>query len=192
VRRGIIAVVLLLISAGSLLSPTPSPAEIYQYEDDGGTVHFVDDPGRIPKKYQKRRKVREGVGDDSSGNVSRVAIRGNRVLVPVTLGYRGREVTADFVLDTGASTCTISPALADRLGINPADGGRAIARGVGGGVYLVGTTRLDYIAAGPNRKYDLDVSVIESTQADGLLGMNFLRELRYHVDFQNSTIRWGD
>lgn len=190
-RRGIIAVVLLLIS-GLLPAPTPVPAEIYQYEDDGGTVHFVDDPGRIPKKYQKRQKVREGIDEGSSGNVSRVAIRGNRVLVPVTLGYRGKEIRADFVLDTGASTCTISPALATRLGINPADGGRAIARGVGGGVYLVGTTRLDYIAAGPNRKYDLDVSVIESTQADGLLGMNFLRELRYHIDFQSSTIKWGD
>jgi len=183
---------MLLISMMSLLPMFTASAEIYQYEDDKGTTHFVDDPGKIPTRYLKKQRVRDDGTGDSSGSVMRVTISGNRVLVPVTLNYRGREVKANFVLDTGASTCTISPGIAERLRINPAESNRALARGVGGGVYLVGTTKLDYIIAGPNRKYDLDVSVIESTQADGLLGMNFLRELRYHVDFQNSTIRWGD
>lgn len=186
-----VMIFLLLVSMISLL-PLSASAEIYQYEDDKGTTHFVDDPGKIPKRYLKKQRVREDGKVDSTGTVTRVSISGNRVLVPVTLSYRGTEVRANFVLDTGASTSTISPGIAERLRINPADSNRALARGVGGGVYLVGTTKLDYLIAGPNRKYDLDVSVIESTQADGLLGMNFLRELRYHVDFQNSTIKWGD
>jgi predicted aspartyl protease len=165
--------------------------EIYQYEDDMGTVHFVEDPGKIPKKYLKKQKVHEG-SMDYSGSVMRVAIVSNRVLVPVTLAYRGREVTARFVLDTGASTCTISPALAARLHVNPEDGVRGLAQGVGGGVYEVRQATLDYLVVGPNRKYDVDATIIESAQADGLLGMNFLRELRYHIDFQNSSIKWGD
>lgn len=179
------------ILAGVMLIPSTVSGEIYQYEDDKGTVHFVEDPGRIPRKYLKKQKVREE-GMDASGSVTRVAIIGNRVLVPVTLAYRGTEVTARFVFDTGASTCTISPALAARLGVNPEDGVRGVAHGVGGGVYEVRQAKLDYLIVGPNRKYGVDATVIESAQADGLLGMNFLRELRYHIDFQNSSIKWGD
>ena len=170
----------------------PVSGEIYQYEDDVGTVHFVEDPGKIPRKYLKKQKIREGSIEGPSGSVTRVAMDGNRVLVPVTLAYRGREVTANFLLDTGATTCTISPSLAARLRVNPTEGRRGIARGVGGAVYEVRQTKLDYLIVGPNRKYDVDATVIESAQADGLLGMNFLRELRYHIDFQNSSIKWGD
>jgi len=175
-----------------LLMPMIVSGEIYQYEDDVGTVHFVEDPGKIPKKYLKKQRIREGSIEGPSGSVTRVAINGNRVLVPVTLAYQGREVTANFLLDTGATTCTISPSLAARLRVNPAEGRRGIARGVGGGVYEVRQTKLDYLIVGPNRKYDVEASVIESTSADGLLGMNFLRELRYHIDFQSSSIKWGD
>jgi clan AA aspartic protease (TIGR02281 family) len=186
-KKKIHVFVLLLIAWGAL----PAAGEIYQYEDDMGTVHFVDDQGKIPKKYLKKQRVREeNIG--ASGSVTRVAIISNRVLVPVTLAYRGKEVTAHFVLDTGASTCTISPTLAARLRVKPEDCVRGIAQGVGGGVFEVRQAKLDYLIVGPNRKYDVEATVIESAQADGLLGMNFLRELRYHIDFQNSTITWGD
>lgn len=61
-----------------------------------------------------------------------------------------------------------------------------------GGVFHVRQAILDYLVVGPNRKYDVEATVIESAQEDGLLGMNFLRELRYHIDFQNSSITWGE
>jgi clan AA aspartic protease (TIGR02281 family) len=189
-KRSVAGVMLVL--ACICLIPFTAYGEIYQYEDDSGTTHFVDDPGRIPRKYLKKQRIHGEVGDDTMSRVTRVSINGNQVLVPVRLSYKGREVQAVFILDTGASSCTINPSLADRLQINPSDAGRALARTVGGGVYMVGHTKLDYIVAGPNRKYDVEVSVIQSPQADGLLGMNFLRELRYHVDFNTSTIRWGD
>jgi len=175
-----------------LLVPLFAGGEVYQYEDDAGTVHFVDDPGKIPRKYLKKQKVREGSMSEPGGSVTRVRISGNSVVVPVTVAYRGTEIRADFLLDTGASICTISPGLANRLRINPNDADKGLAQGIGGGVYLVGRIRLDYLIAGPNRKYDIPVSVIQSGQFDGLLGMNFLRELRYHIDFQTSTIKWGD
>ncbi len=190
-RRVTIMPVLMALT-GVLSAAAIASGEIYQYEDDMGTVHFVEDPAKIPKKYLKKQRVREESISGPEGAVTRVSIVGNRVLVPVTLAYRGNEVKANFVLDTGASTCTISPSLAARLNIRPAEVRRGVARGVGGGVYHVGQAQLDYVAVGPNRKYDVDATIIESTQADGLLGMNFLRELRYHIDFQNSSIKWGD
>jgi predicted aspartyl protease len=182
----------LLVMTGLLLLPIQAAGDIYQYEDDKGTVHFVDDPGKIPPKYQKRQRTRDVDMGGSDGHVTRVTISGNRVLVPVTLCYRGKEEKAQFVLDTGASSSTISPRLAKMLNFDLEGTRRGYARGVGGGVYAVRQVMLDYLAVGPNRKYDVGVVVIESTQADGLLGMDFLRERRYHVDFHESTITWGN
>lgn len=47
-----------------LLLPSPSPAEFYSYEDSGGTVHFVDDPARIPPEYRQKKEVRKDRYDD--------------------------------------------------------------------------------------------------------------------------------
>lgn len=176
--------------AGILVLTLPVWAELYQYEDEQGTVHFVDDPGRIPRKYQKRQKTRTMEMGNGVGKVTRVVIAGNRVLVPVTLCYQGKVASAQFILDTGASGSTISPALARQLSVDTTSTRQGIARGVGGSVHLVQRARLDYLAVGPGRKYDVDVSVIESTQADGLLGMDFLRDRRYHIDFNDSTVTW--
>lgn len=44
-----------------LLSPAASRADIYQWEDNQGTVHFTDDEASIPTKYRKNssRLIRE-------------------------------------------------------------------------------------------------------------------------------------
>jgi clan AA aspartic protease (TIGR02281 family) len=183
---------ILLTVAALLLLPLTAASEFYQYEDENGTVNFTDDPAKIPKKLKKKKKTRDDDQDGPGSSVTKVSIKGNQVLVPVTVAYRGKEVKATFLLDTGATTCTISPDLANRLEINPEDADASLAQGVGGSVFLVGHTKLEYVVVGPNRKYDIDVSVIPSGRQDGLLGMNFLRELRYHVDFNSHTIRWGD
>jgi len=48
----------------TLLLPAPSPAEFYSYEDSRGTVHFVDDPARIPPEYRQKKQVRKDRYDD--------------------------------------------------------------------------------------------------------------------------------
>lgn len=174
------------------LVPPDGKCEFYQYEDENGAVNFTDDPAKIPKKLKKKRKVRSDDDDNPHSSVMRVRIQRNRVLLPVTLSYRGNEVKANLVMDTGAEVSTISPSLAARLRIRPEDADLAYAQGIGSGIQVTGRVSLDYMLVGPNRKYDMDVIVVESGGSDGLLGMNFLRELRYHVDFNTSTIKWGD
>lgn len=183
---------LLLTLTTFFLLPLAVGGEFYQYEDDSGTVNFTDNPTHIPKKYQKKKKTHEYDVDDPQSSVTRIRFIQNQVLVPVTVSYRGTEVKATFLLDTGAATCTISPELARRLSVNPRDGGVGLAQGVGGSVHLVGHATLDSLVVGPNRKYDIRVSVISSGRNDGLLGMNFLQGLRYHIDYDSLLIRWGD
>jgi len=47
-----------------LLLPLPSPAEFYSYEDSSGTMHFVDDPARIPQEYRQKKQVLKDEYDD--------------------------------------------------------------------------------------------------------------------------------
>jgi predicted aspartyl protease len=47
-----------------LLQPGNVSAEFYSYEDNSGTVHFVDDPSRIPKEYRQKKQVRKDKYDD--------------------------------------------------------------------------------------------------------------------------------
>jgi hypothetical protein len=109
-NRFVLMAVLIAAAAVLLLSFAAS-GEFYQYEDENGSVNFTDDPASIPKKMKARKKVRKDSIGDPNGPVMAVNISRNQVLVPVTVSYRGREEQAIFILDTGASSSTISPEL---------------------------------------------------------------------------------
>ena len=47
-----------------LLYPLSASAQTYEWTDDGGTVNFTEDLGKVPKKYRKKVKV---LGADDSG-----------------------------------------------------------------------------------------------------------------------------
>jgi clan AA aspartic protease (TIGR02281 family) len=179
-----------LVIAVAIMAASASFADIYEYTDDAGAVTFTDDPGKIPKKFGKNTKSRAS-GEPQVIKATSVMVNGNQVVVPVKIAYRGTEITANMLLDTGATTCTISPALANRLNISRKDAQIGFARVAGGKVYVVGTTKLDYVEVGPSRASYVEASVID-TPYDGLLGMNFLKQFKYRVDFNDAMIRWGE
>jgi len=141
------------------------------------------------KKRQDEEKSRE---EFEKSLVTKVTIRGNSVLVPVTLGYGGREVQASLVLDTGAEMTVIHQAIADQLNLLLTK--RTGVRVGGGGVINARVAKLDYVRVGPYEAKELQVWVVfpqgSPTKEDGALGMNFLRGLEYSVDFENQVIRW--
>jgi len=55
--RFLLVPVLCLLSFSSPLLAPPASADIYRWEDEGGVVHFTDDPSAIPQEY--KGKVRE-------------------------------------------------------------------------------------------------------------------------------------
>ena len=130
--------------------------------------------------------------NESNSFVTEVSINGNRVLVPVTIGYAGKRIEATMLLDTGASIVTLHRNIAEKLKISFTQ--KANLQLAGGQQIAADIARLGYVSVGPNKKKDVLASVIDhndpSADYDGLLGMNFLRNLRYEVDFEKSVIRW--
>jgi predicted aspartyl protease len=158
--------------------------------------------GYVQCKYLERgelqKKVWKDVGPSGSkpdNNITRVTLAGNTVLVPVTLSYRGNTVEALLVLDTGSSITLISTEIAARLNIYSTETRKVHVQVVGGALVEVALARLSYMEVEPHTKKDTVIGIVEDNgplKYDGLLGMDFLRGLKYHIDFENRIIRWNE
>lgn len=167
-------------------------ADYYRYTDKDGVIHFIDDPGKIPKQYSKKAKS-YGISQDN-GNVTTVRIVGNQVLIPVTLGYNGSRVETTLLLDTGASLTAIDSNIVEGLNLDRSKTRSISGRVAGGGTVTGRIARIDYIQVGPHRISDFVIASIPhdgpQENHDGLLGMNFLRNYHYRIDFENQQIIW--
>jgi len=177
----------------SNLYPAAAGADFFQYTDQNGTVVMVDDESKIPAPFRKKaRTTRSGPAVESK--VTSVRMRGNQAIVPVRISYRNAVVDSWLLLDTGATVTVISTALADRLGIRAANTEGRLAQLADGRVVETARVRVDSLAVGPKQKYNAEVSIMPSGGPsmgfDGLLGMNFLGDFRYHVDVNSQVIEW--
>jgi clan AA aspartic protease (TIGR02281 family) len=121
-----------------------------------------------------------------------VSIIGNQILVPVTIGYRSEELTVTLLFDTGASITVLHKEIAEQLGIK--DFSEAILLTAGGQKIKANFSKLNYLEVGPYKKENIDIGFIEyngpSVEHQGLLGMNFLRNTEYRINFKKSKIFW--
>ncbi|MFP4583623.1 MAG: aspartyl protease family protein [Thermodesulfobacteriota bacterium] len=212
--------------------PTAGAAEFYQYRDDQGRRHFVDDLGRVPEEYldqvethrshddglsaeeretrdraleqrrgrwmeehinSLRQKTLEHLSEREAQRLETpIRFSAGQVLLPVQLGYGRREVTAELVLDTGASITALHREVADRLAVRNFQ--KARAQVAGGQIIDVDLATLDYIRVGPFERRDIRASFLDFSGDrpghSGLLGMNFLQGLHYRIDYDRQVIRW--
>ena len=168
---------------------TKEPGSIYQYIDTSGMVVMVDDLEKVPVKYRAKMKT-----SSSMYGQQRTAVKmiNNQIWVPVTLGHKGRMVTTWLLLDTGATNTSISPALAQRLGIQAADTNSGKATLADGRMVQTAHVVIDHVTTGPKVKRDLNVQILPRAgdEETGLLGMNFLSEFPHIVDTKAGIIRW--
>jgi predicted aspartyl protease len=147
------------------------------------------------QQAQKREEAEKHRQEETAGDQkleTKVVIEGNRILVPATLSNNGIEIEVLLLLDTGAAQMVLHRDIAEQLniitlkkGLSQVAGGQTIQSQMG---------RLSYVKVGPVKMNNPMVIIINhegpALNYKGLLGMNFLRNVQYNIDFQNQLIRW--
>lgn len=150
-------------------------------------------PGEKGQMIEINAAPKESTPEPQAIPATKIKIKGNKVFVPVTLAYQDKEIRTTLLFDTGASSIVLHQNVAEQLEIDEYK--ESQGRGVGGVKINTKATRLSYVVVGPNKKENLRADIIEyQAPADedynGLLGMNFIRGLKYTIDFDNQTIQW--
>ena len=189
-----------------LLAPLAAAAQIYQWTDEDGRIHFTQDLSQVPARHRSQAELRAMAppeaerlqtytnqpaapapdGGSARGAESAparsfrvpVARAGTGMIVKVLLDG---TVEAPFLVDTGATDVLIPAKLAKRLGLEPGPETRSKAYRTANGVVTQASVML--------RSVDLGGAVVENVPASisnslgiGLLGLSFFNHFTYHID----------
>lgn len=171
--------------------------------DDQGRLQTQVSPGNVDDLARFRTCAQEAVkrelevGPLGAGQVPATAragvvtaqLVGTVILVPALLN----GVPATLLLDTGATTTIVRPALAQRAGIEvPPDAPKMIGVVVGGQRISLPLVRARALSVGEAVVEGIDVGVFDGMAhmpgVDGLLGGNFLNHFKVTIDRENRRL----
>ena len=106
---------------------------------------------------------------------TKVVIKGNMVLIPVTLSYQSKETDVLLLFDTGASIIALHEDVAEELQIKP--GQKAFFKTAGGDKVEANITRLDQVEVGPfiKRNISRNINYILSPEIEAEVNQPLLR-----------------
>jgi len=203
------AALALAVLLAPLIPDRPASAEIYQWKDAQGRLHFAQDLNQVPPAERAaaragaRREgegreiqrfepappaaVREGrrthgarfVEDGAGGRVHRIRVQRTGQTMRVHVRLND-EVVAPFILDTGASDVSIPHRVAVELGLDLGKARTHLYR-TANGIVENPVVRLSSVELGDARVENVPASV-SRTMEIGLLGLSFFNHCRYDVD----------
>lgn len=110
-----------------------------------------------------------------------------RILAPVMINGQG---PFRFIVDTGASYSTVSPKLAQTLGLQPSEDFPFMVNGITGSARAP-SVPIDHLQAGDLHLRSLRLPVIWApvlADADGILGVAGLKDVRVMVEFTRNRV----
>lgn len=167
-----------------LLCPATAAAQIYQWTDAAGVVHYTTNPDSIPAQYLDEVRIidawRPPGERASSVPASTIPLTGGGPIM-VTAYLNG--VPLSLMLDTGADRTMLAPAALTRAGIDQTSGRRVRIIGVTGESEgrEVTLPRLD-IAGAQLGPVAVVVHQVPAPEVDGLLGRDLLDAFTITVD----------
>lgn len=122
-----------------------------------------------------------------------VTVKDNQVFVPVKVTYHGKSAQVNMLMDTGASGTVFHRDAIVRLDAMSESAG--YARVAGGTVVKLSSIEFDKIQVGPFQAKKIRSFVIDNKspedEFDGLLGMDFLMNVKYELDADRQVIIWN-
>jgi clan AA aspartic protease (TIGR02281 family) len=179
--------------------PTLShPGDLFRWVDERGVVHFSDNLHNIPEKYRADAK-RMNVPESSRNQEGANPYEPNKAAIPflkngavmVVKATVNEKVSANFVVDTGASYTMISRATAKELDIDLEKKLPTIPFQTVNGTIQAPLITLDSIELGGMRIRDLTAAVHDISSdpgSVGLLGLNFLNNFRMDIDMKGQIL----
>lgn len=187
------------------LGPLAAAAEIYQWTDEQGRIHFTQDLNQVPARHRSQAELRAmapreagrlqtysqpaAPAPEADATRAQAAVPGRGFRVKVARAGTGMvvnvlldgSVKAPFLVDTGATDVLIPASLAKRLGIQAGPETRTKSYRTANGVVVQPVVML--------RSVDLGGAVVENVPASispsmeiGLLGLSFFNHFTYHID----------
>jgi clan AA aspartic protease (TIGR02281 family) len=187
------------------LAPLAAAAEIYQWTDEQGRVHFTQDLSQVPARHRSQAELRAQAPHEAGrlqtysqpaapdpGSVSPRrpgAQRGREFRIPVARAGIGMIVyvrldgrlTTPFLVDTGATDVLIPASVAEQLGFHAGPETRTKSYQTANGVVTHTTVMLRSVDLGGASVENVPASISPSMEI-GLLGLSFFNHFTYNVD----------
>ena len=188
-----------------VLSASYGHAQMYRWVDEKGTVHFTDDPSRIPDRYKADTETRTTPKEKPVPEVKEKPVapvppksaqpegfevgmirRGEIFLVAVLLNGR---VKRQFIIDTGASFTLIDQKTARELGITVDENTPFMPIATASDVIFTPLVTLKSVRVGEVEAESVDTLVYNMPGDDhGLLGNSFLSRFKVVLDSLNGKM----